>query len=86
MGRASRFERGPANGWNRRDLDVRPSPRRRTVCPPPLLFKLVVSKGRFGSASGRWSDLSPIQPTVEANRCRYSETVLPGRLRTAMIV
>jgi len=55
-----------------------------TVCPPPLSFKFVVAKGRFGSASGRWPDLSPVQPTVEANWCRYSETVLPGRLPTAM--
>jgi hypothetical protein len=56
--------------------------------PLDLPSKFVVAKGRFGSASGRWPDLSPVRPkpgiTGEASRCRYSETVLPGRLPTAM--
>jgi hypothetical protein len=65
-----------------------PRSRRRTVCPPPRSSSMVVSKGRFGICERSMvrpvADPTKSGVTVEANRCRCSETVLPGRLPTAM--
>jgi hypothetical protein len=66
--------------WPIRPLTAQPCrsarSRRRIVCLPPMFFKLVISKGRFGSASGRWSDLSQIRPSQGRRRGQPEAVVL----------
>jgi len=46
--------------------------------PLDLPSKFVVAKGRFGSASGRWPDLSPVRPS-QGSPARPAGAVIPRR-------